>query len=132
MMKYEDMLKKAMKQVPEKLKKDERFEIPKLNSRIEGNRTFVSNFIDASKTINRDPKHLLKYIAKELGTQGMIENNIAVFSGKFGYNIVNQKLERYVKDFVICTQCHKPDTKLIKEGRIMFLKCEACGARANV
>nr|1K81_A Chain A, PROBABLE TRANSLATION INITIATION FACTOR 2 BETA SUBUNIT [Methanocaldococcus jannaschii] len=29
---------------------------------------------------------------------------------------------------VICRECGKPDTKIIKEGRVHLLKCMACGA----
>ncbi|MHA1988975.1 MAG: translation initiation factor IF-2 subunit beta, partial [Promethearchaeota archaeon] len=47
-------------------------------------------------------------------------------------DIIQKKIESYVKEYVLCKECGKPDTKLIKEGRITFLKCEACGAKSSV
>jgi translation initiation factor 2 subunit 2 len=35
-------------------------------------------------------------------------------------------------DFVLCPQCGKPDTDLLKEGEYTVLKCSACGNRNNV
>jgi len=33
------------------------------------------------------------------------------------------------KEFVVCKECGKPDTELIKQGRITLIKCLACGAK---
>ncbi len=127
-MDYDALLERAKKQLPESVLVKERFEIPVLRSIIVGNRTFIKKFTDVCDYIRRDPKHLLKFLAKELGTQGEIEGGDAVFQGKFSNAVINKKFERYVKDYVLCHECGKPDTKLFKEGRIMMLKCEACGA----
>ena len=35
-------------------------------------------------------------------------------------------------DWNFCPECGKPDTNLVKEDRINFLVCEACGARTSV
>jgi len=129
---YEDLLKRARKQLPESALKKERFEIPQVVSIVIGSRTIIKRYSDLCSTINRDPKHLLKYLAKELGTQGEINGNEAVFQGKFSNAMINKKFERYVKEFVLCEECGKPDTRLIKEGRLVMLKCDACGARRSV
>ncbi|MHA1236157.1 MAG: translation initiation factor IF-2 subunit beta, partial [Candidatus Hodarchaeales archaeon] len=42
------------------------------------------------------------------------------------------ELRAYVKDFVLCEECQKPDTKLVREGRVLIKVCEACGARGAV
>ena len=36
----------------------------------------------------------------------------------------------YVDKYVICHECNRPDTRIIREGRIFLLKCAACGATA--
>ena len=41
-------------------------------------------------------------------------------------------LERYVKEYVICGECGKPDTQLVLETRIMRKRCDACGASISV
>jgi translation initiation factor 2 subunit 2 len=45
---------------------------------------------------------------------------------------INEKIEAYAKEFVICSECKKPDTELTKENRLMFIKCLACGAKKTV
>ena len=34
--------------------------------------------------------------------------------------------------YVVCTECGRPDTKIVKEDRVMVLECEACGARRPI
>ncbi len=131
-MSYEELLKRARKQLPESVLVRERWEMPKITSFIIGNRTIIKRFLEVCDYIRRDPKHLLKYLAKELGTQGEIEGSDVVFQGKFNNATITKKFERYVKEYVLCNECGKPDTKLIKEGRILLLKCEACGAIRSV
>ena len=46
--------------------------------------------------------------------------------------MINQKIEKYVKNYVICPVCGKPDTKLIKVDRVLVMKCMACGAVSPV
>jgi translation initiation factor 2 subunit 2 len=129
---YHELLERARKQLPESVLKKERFEIPQVISMIIGNRTIIKRYSELCNTINRDPKHLLKYLAKELGTQGEIQGNEAVFQGKFSNAMINKKFERYVKEFVLCEECGKPDTRLLKKDRLVMLKCDACGARRSV
>ena len=42
------------------------------------------------------------------------------------------QLADYTKTYVICSECKKPDTKLQKDGRLLIMVCEACGARHAV
>jgi len=129
---YEKLLEQAYKKLPDLSKDKGRFEIPKLASGVIGNRTIIKNLVPAAKHLDRDSQQLLKYISKELATSGHISGNTAEFIGKFGRVQIDQKFDRYVKDYVLCKGCGKPDTTLVKEGRQMFLKCNACGARRSV
>ena len=36
------------------------------------------------------------------------------------------------KEFVLCKECKKPDTELLKEDRLLFIHCLACGAKHSV
>lgn len=129
---YEDMLNRALSKLPEKVFEKSRFEIPKSDSFIMGNRTVVRNFLEIAQKMNRDPNHLIKYLARELATSGNFESRGAVFQGKFSDSQINEKIGKYANTFVLCHECGKPDSKLVKEGRIVFLVCEACGARHSV
>lgn len=129
---YDKLLKNAQKQMPESVYKNERFEIPKLNVMVIGNRTVISNFVKAIKDIRRKPEDVLKFFSKELATSGEIKGAQAEFIGKFGMIEISKKFNRFLDDFVLCKECKKPDTSILREGRQHFLKCEACGARRPV
>ena len=45
---------------------------------------------------------------------------------------IQDKLETYIREYVVCKECKRPDTKLTKENRITVLVCEACGAKYGV
>ena len=126
---YEEMLKEARKNIPEEILKEKRLEIPNISSFTEGNKTVVNNFQEIASIIRRDPKHLAKYLFKELATPGHIDGRRLVLQTKVYKNDIQRKIDSYVKEFVICKECKKPDTHFVKEGRIIFMKCEACGAK---
>jgi translation initiation factor 2 subunit 2 len=131
-MNYEEMLEKAMKELPKEIRIKERFEVPKAVCEVAGNKTVLRNFGEILTILRRDANHLSKFLLKELATAGSIEGNSLVFQGKISREMIQNKIEDYVKKFVICKECKSPDTKLVKEGRITVLKCEACGARSAV
>lgn len=128
-MNYEDMLKEAREKLPEPSKNTERFEVPKVRGQIEGNKTIISNFYQIAETLRRPAPHLLKYVQKELATPGIFRKQAVIFGSKISASKINEKINAYANEFVICKECGKPDTKMTKEGDIYYLKCQACGAR---
>lgn len=132
-MDYEKMLDKARKDLPKSvLKEAERFEIPAIKGHIEGNKTIITNFHQITSYIHREPEHLFKYILKELATPGELEKTRAVLGRKVSAAAIAEKIRNYVNEFVICSECKKPDTKIEKEGKVTFIRCMACGARHPV
>ncbi|MBU6997767.1 MAG: translation initiation factor IF-2 subunit beta [Theionarchaea archaeon] len=129
---YENMLDRALSKLPEKVFEKSRFEIPKSDSFTMGNRTIVKNFQEIAQRMSRDPNHLMKFLSGELATSGNFESRGAVFQGRFSNYQINEKIEKYAAIYVLCHECGKPDTRLFREGRIVFLQCEACGARHSV
>jgi len=129
-MDYEQLLEKARKELPEDSLKTKRFDIPNVKGHIQGNRTIISNFLQIASILRREPEHILKFILKELATPGELKKSGAVIIGtKVSASRINEKVQQYAKEFVLCTECGKPDTKLIKEDRLIFIKCQACGAK---
>lgn len=126
---YEQMLKEAEKKISRDASKESRLEIPSPNVIIQGNKTFITNFIDITNSIRRDPKHLAKFLFRELAKAGHIDNNRLILQGKVMKSLVQNKIDSYMKEFVLCKECNRPDTLIVKEGRLIFLKCEACGAK---
>ncbi|MEM1550633.1 MAG: translation initiation factor IF-2 subunit beta [Candidatus Bathyarchaeia archaeon] len=131
-LKYERMLDEAYEQLPQEVFKRERLEVPRALCTTFGSRTFLENFKEICEILNRDPNHVLRYLLREMATSGMIEGHRAVFQGKFECETIDRLVRRYMDEFVICPVCKRPDTKIIKEKRINFLVCEACGAKSPV
>ena len=131
-MTYEELLNKAYEKLPKIKDTEERFEIPKAEILSEGNKTILKNFMAIAQTIRRESQHFFKFLTRQLATPGTIEGKRAIFSARLDMRRMQSKIELYVKQYVICKECGKPDTKLVKEGRVTLLKCEACGAKSNV
>ncbi|MGA3404127.1 MAG: translation initiation factor IF-2 subunit beta [Candidatus Bathyarchaeia archaeon] len=129
---YAKLLDKAYSNLPKTVGTGERFEIPKVVGIRMGRRTIVQNFGDISGVLNRDPHHLLKFLSREMATAASLDGSRAIFQGKFDVGTVTRLLTIYAQRFVICPICNRPDTKMEKEGRYLFLRCEACGARSSV
>jgi len=129
---YEELLEKAYEQMPEKVESKERFEVPEPVIEISGKKTILRNFLQIASVLRRDQKHFSTYLFKELATMGSIEGNMLVFQGRIPPELIRKKILDYVNEFVICKECKNPDTKLIKEGRLYFIRCEACGCRYPV
>ncbi|QSZ68405.1 translation initiation factor IF-2 subunit beta [Methanofollis aquaemaris] len=129
---YEELLKKAYANITEIGDNSERFHIPDAKVYLEGKTTVIENFTDIASYIRREPDQLMKALVGELGTAGKIEGTRAVFNGKFDETMITSAIKKYVEDYVICSECGRPDTRLVKDGRVLLLRCDACGGHRPV
>ena len=129
---YEKLLERAEKNLPQKIERKERFEIPKVAGRIEGNKTIITNFSQIVSILHIDQNHILKYLQRELATPGFIDKQRLILGRKLSPSLINDKIKKYAEDFVICPVCKKPDTRILKEEKISILKCTACGAKSPI
>ena len=128
-MDYEKLLDKAYKELPEVKTEDSRFEIPKVQGHIQGSKTIITNFVKIAQVFRREIAHLQKYLLRELASPGNLDGPRLILNRKISSSLINQKVEQYAKNFVICKECGKPDTTLKKEDRFTYVKCQACGAK---
>jgi translation initiation factor 2 subunit 2 len=128
---YENLLESAYK-IVKPIKHSERFEIPKIEGHLEGNKTILTNLQQISSNLRRDQNHLLKFLLKELATSGTLKGNRIIFQRKIGSGNINEKIKDYAQEFVICKECKKPDTEFIKDHKFLFVHCLACGAKHSV
>ena len=129
-MNYDQLLEKAYKNIKVvDTGANDRFEIPKVKGMISGKNTIITNIKEIASYIRRDVNQLAKFLQKELATSGRIENDRLILHTKLNSNRVNEKIELYVKEFVLCHECKKPDTEIISEKGIKFKHCLACGAK---
>jgi translation initiation factor 2 subunit 2 len=128
-MDYDQLLKRGLSKVPKKEKAGERFEMPDFRVQKSGSRSVIVNFSEVADVLRRDPKHLMKFLLKELATSGESKGSSLEVQGVFASEAVNKKLEKYVQAYVACPECGKHDTHLTKDRGFFFMKCEVCGAR---
>jgi translation initiation factor 2 subunit 2 len=126
---YEALLKRARDQIPPEVFDQPRFRVPRVDSFIQGSRTVVRNFKDLTDTLRRDPKHLLRYLSHELATAGELRSPQAIFNGRFHPRMLDELMEKYTEEYVVCPACQRPDTEMRREDRLLVLVCSACGGR---
>ncbi len=126
---YEELLESAYARMPQAVVEKHRFEIPKAKGHLQGSRTVVSNFLQIVSLFRRRPEHMLKYILKELAAPGSVKGGLFIIGAKVPASKINEKIEKYAHEFVLCSECGKPDTELVEEKNLKWLKCTACGAK---
>jgi len=129
---YSSLLERALRYAPKQKVRGERFEIPTAKAITIGNRTIIQNFSEICDILRREPKHLSRFLLRELGTAGSMEGDMLVLQGRFQSGTINRLIKIYTRTYVLCPICKSPDTKLVKERRLTFLVCEACGAISSV
>lgn len=126
------MLKRAFEQLPEQLIEQDRFQIPRARVTMQGRRSVIMNFSEIAEGLQRDPNHLLKFLLKETATRGNYDGTRVVFQGRFTQDSIRNLIEIYTNKYVICPVCGRPDTQIVKDKRLSFLQCDACGARSSI
>ncbi|MEK6894167.1 MAG: translation initiation factor IF-2 subunit beta [Nanoarchaeota archaeon] len=129
---YEQMLDSAYKKIKVVQTSSDRFEIPKVKGQVSGKNTFITNINEIASHIRRPVEHLAKFLQKELAVAGVLEKDRLMLKTMLNSAKVNEKVELYVKEFVLCTECKKPDTEVIIEKGIKFKHCLACGAKSPI
>lgn len=128
---YEDLLESALEKIPKRESTKDRFEIPQAQIEPQGNKTLIKNFVDIASKLRREPAHISRYLFKQLATPGVIQGPSLILQTKLSRETIQRKIDSYVADYVYCKICGEPDTKFVKEGRITFIHCDACGARST-
>ncbi len=127
---YDELLDNIYDNLPEKATSSERFEMPKFEYFTEGNKTIIKNFKSVVEKIRRDSTFLMKYLTKELAAPAEQQGERLIIQRRLSGDMVNRKLEDFVKKYVICKECKRPDTMTKDAGHgTKVIVCESCGAR---
>jgi translation initiation factor 2 subunit 2 len=130
-MDYDEMLDRGLEETPDIVGDSERFEVPDAEVRQEGNVSVFENFQAVRRKLDRDEDHVMKFLQDEVGTSGHIdESGRARLTGSFNSSRIDDAIAEYTEEFVLCSECGLPDTKLTREQGALILKCDACGARS--
>ncbi len=130
---YEKLLKRIKNHLgDDRNASSSRFELPVVDVMWEGQKTFLRNFSEFPKILRREPDKVLQYLSKEFAVPAERIGDKAMFIGRRDVDDFTRLFQIYVKDYVECHTCKSPDTKIVKEKRIIFLICEACGAKSTL
>jgi translation initiation factor 2 subunit 2 len=127
-MDYEASLDRALDQVPDFTASEERLDVPEPNAQKDGAFTRLTNLGAIADALSRDPEHVHRAIQRELGTNGQYDTGRSRYNGSFSAEDFDAAIDKYVQEFVTCSQCGLPDTRLVMEDRTLMLRCDACGA----
>lgn len=129
---YRKLLKNVLDDTSTKRVVEDRFKLPKAEIFYEGNTTVIKNFDRISDAVNRDADLILKFLLGGVGTAGELNGTRVVFQGKIPAKHIQDKLKEYIDSYVMCSECNRPDTHLVKQGRTILIRCDACGAFRSV
>lgn len=127
-MEYEEQLDRALENVPELGGSDERLSVPDPEVQKDGAFTRLTNLKEIADALSRDTEHLHREIQGELGTAGQLSEGRSRYNGSFSERDFQAAIDSYIEEFVRCSECGLPDTRLVNEDGTMMLRCEACGA----
>ncbi|WP_327050938.1 translation initiation factor IF-2 subunit beta [Halomicrococcus gelatinilyticus] len=127
-MDYDSALDRGLDEVPDLEGGDDRFSYPSATAQKDGSFTRLTNLDAIAEALSRDPEHVHSALQRQLGTSGTLDEGRARYSGNFSERDFDAALDAYVEEFVLCTECGLPDTRLVRENRNLMLRCDACGA----
>ena len=132
MVDYTSLLARAREKLPQIQVSTDRFQVPEPDVMVDGKNTVLRNFQEIAGVLRRPPDHVIGFLARELGCPGVLDLPRAYLKSKIPKESIAQRLREYTEKYVICSECHRPDTHLSKDGRFTLLVCEACGAQRPV
>ncbi|WP_410766616.1 translation initiation factor IF-2 subunit beta [Haloferax sp. DFSO60] len=127
-MEYQSALDRALDILPERNVEQERLRVPDPQGETDGAFTRLTNLGEIADALSRTPNHLHSAVQRALGTSGQLEGDRARYSGSFSIRDFNEAIDDYVDEYVTCSECGLPDTRLTTEDGVDMLRCEACGA----
>jgi translation initiation factor 2 subunit 2 len=129
---YEVLLERARSRLPPVRAGTERFQVPEPDVMTDGKNTVIRNLQEITAVLRREPAHLIGFLAKEFGCPGVLDLPRGVLKSRLTKDQIATRIRDYTSNYVICTECKRPDTHLQKEGRFTLLVCEACGAQRPI
>ena len=128
-MNYDSALDRAFDALPDQPREaGERLSVPDPEGQTDGAFTRLTNLDAIADALARDSKHVHRTIQREFGTNGQFDGSEARYNGSFDTDDFSAAIDAYVAEYVTCSECGLPDTKLTREDGVDMLRCEACGA----
>ena len=127
-MDYEVSLDRALSAVPDIESGGDRLSVPDAVAQADGAFTRFNNLDAVADALNRNTDHLHRFLQRSLATSGKLQSGVGRYNGEFAARDFESAVEEYTEEYVRCSECGLPDTRLVQEDRTMMLRCDACGA----
>ncbi|MCY4732717.1 translation initiation factor IF-2 subunit beta [Natronomonas gomsonensis] len=127
-MEYEASLDRALDAVPDIQSGGDRLSVPDAQAQADGAFTRFNNLDAVADALARETDHLHRFVQRALATSGKLEEGVGRYNGNFDERDFEAAVEDYTEEYVRCSECGLPDTRLVQEDRTMMLRCDACGA----
>ena len=127
-MEYEASLDRALEASPDIGSGGDRLSVPDASAQTDGAFTRFTNLEAVAGALNRQTDHLHRYIQQALATSGKLQDGVGRYNGDFSDREFGAAVDDYTDEYVTCSECGLPDTRLVQEDRTMMLRCDACGA----
>ncbi|PSQ39696.1 translation initiation factor IF-2 subunit beta [Halobacteriales archaeon QS_9_68_42] len=127
-MDYEASLDRALEAVPDIESGGDRLSVPDAEAQADGAFTRFNNLDAVADALNRSTDHLHRFVQQSLATSGKLAEGVGRYNGEFAKREFERAIEEYTEEYVRCSECGLPDTRLVQEDRTTMLRCDACGA----
>jgi translation initiation factor 2 beta subunit (eIF-2beta)/eIF-5 len=110
-----------------------RYTMPRIQTVTQGSgggvKTKWENIIAVAKALKVPTDYPLKFMAKELGSQTEIKNDVYLISGSQANDKLQQILDKFIEKYVLCPKktCKLPEISIFIKGGEIRGKCRACG-----
>jgi len=122
--------------------------MPRIVTKVEGKgngiKTVFPNIYEVGLALKRDPAcmciflwcsppnpflDITRYFGYEFGalSQYNERTKTGVVNGNHSWNDVHELLKNFIRTFVLCQNCHNPETDFGKTGGALTMHCLACG-----
>ncbi|CAI48294.1 translation initiation factor aIF-2 beta subunit / probable RNA-binding protein [Natronomonas pharaonis DSM 2160] len=127
-MEYEASLDRALADVPDIASSGERLSVPDAAAQTDGAFTRFTNLSAVADALNRDADHIHRFVQQTLATSGKLSEGVGRYNGDFDDRDFEAAVDDYADEYVRCSECGLPDTRLVQEDQTLMLRCDACGA----
>jgi len=98
-----------------------------------GRAVIWGNFPQTCKSMKRDREHVKAFFLRELSAIGSLDvKGRFMIKGKYTSNNIEIILKKYIREYVACRTCKKPDTVIYKKNRLVYVKCNLCYSEKTV
>jgi translation initiation factor 2 beta subunit (eIF-2beta)/eIF-5 len=103
-----------------------RYKMRKLDVVQQRNNVAVRNIPDVAADLAVEPEILIKFFKRDFSSSFTYKEGILVGSKTLTYNDFADSLTTFIENFVLCPVCRLPETKFVRDGANLCLKCNCC------